>query len=79
MAKMKINILNKGDSVLFVNDRLIAVQRKNGEVDLIPMMLDNENNLPRIDTKNILTIAYGKNTVETVVDGDNGDIKITTF
>ncbi|MHB8065252.1 MAG: hypothetical protein ACYDG2_22020 [Ruminiclostridium sp.] len=79
MPKIKVNILNKGDSVLFVNDRLIAVQRKNGEVDLIPMIFDNENKLPRIDTKNILTIAYGKNTVETFTNGDNGEIKVTTF
>lgn len=79
MPRIKINILNKGDSVLFVNDRMIAVQRKNGEVDLIPMVLDNETNFPRIEIDNILTIAYGKNTVETIIDGDKGDVRVTTF
>lgn len=79
MPKIKINILNKGDSVLFVNDRMIAVQRKNGEVDLIPMVLDNETNFPRIEIDNILTISYGKNTVETIIDGDKGDVRVTTF
>lgn len=36
---MKINILNKGDKVLNVNENFIAVERKNGEVDIVPIML----------------------------------------
>jgi hypothetical protein len=79
MTKIKIKILNKGDSVLSVNERMIAVQRKNGEVDIIPLFFDLDSKLPRIDIENIITISYGKNNIETTIDGDNGDIKVTTF
>lgn len=75
---MKINVLKKGDKVLFVNQQFIAVQRKNGEVDLIPLLLD-EKNIPFVDIGNIVTISYGDNTIEASVDGENGEISITTF
>ena len=75
---MKIGILKKGDSVLFVNEQFIAIQRKNGEVDLIPLSL-NDTGLPILVTENIVTITYGDNTVEVTIDGEAGDISITTF
>ena len=37
---MKLGLMNKGDKVLFVNDRFVAIQRKNGEVDLIPFFFN---------------------------------------
>lgn len=37
---MKINILNKGDRVLNVTADFIAVERKNGEVDIVPIVKD---------------------------------------
>lgn len=75
---MKIKVLKKGDKVLFVNAHFIAVQRKNGEVDLIPIILD-ENGIPNISINNITTITYGDNAVEAIVDGENGEISIMTF
>lgn len=69
---MKIKILKKGDSVLSVSGNLISVQRKNGEVDIIPIVPD-ENNFPMIDTEHILTIAYGSNSIESAVQTDSGD------
>ena len=76
---MKIGILNKGDKVIAVNNQNIAVQRKNGEVDLIPITFD-EDNLPIIDREHIVTITYGNNTVEfDVTNDDGGSISITTF
>lgn len=79
MAKIKIKILNKGDSVISVTERMIAVQRKNGEVDIIPLIFNEPGQPPRVDIENIATISFGKNSVETIIEGDNGDIKFTTF
>ena len=79
MAKIRIKILNKGDSVISVTEKMVAVQRKNGEVDIIPLIFDDSGHPPRVDINNIVTISYGKNSIETVIEGDNGDIKVTTF
>ena len=71
---MKINVMSKGDKVLNVTSELVAIQRKNGEVDIIPLISDDSG--VRIDTKNIVTIGYGNNSVETeVIDG----VVITNF
>ena len=77
MAKIIIKILSKGDSVISVTEKMIAVQRKNGEVDIIPIISDG--NTMRIDIENIVTISYGNNSIEATLESDNGDIKITTF
>lgn len=71
---MKINVMSKGDKVLNVTSELVAIQRKNGEVDIIPLISDDSG--LRIDTGNIVTIGYGNNAVETeVIDG----VVITNF
>lgn len=71
---MKIKVMSKGDKVLNVTSELVAIQRKNGEVDIIPLISDESG--VRIDTENIVTIGYGNNSVETeVVDG----VVITNF
>lgn len=70
---MKIGILKKGDKVLTVTSEFIAVQRKNGEVDVIPLVKD-ETGL-RVDIEGIVTIGYGENIVEVSTD----DVVVTTF
>lgn len=71
---MKINVMSKGDKVLNVTSELVAIQKKNGEVDIIPLISDESG--IRIDTENIVTIGYGNNSVETeVIDG----VVITNF
>ena len=71
---MKINVMSKDDKVLNVTSELVAIQRKNGEVDIIPLISDESG--VRIDTENIVTIGYGNNSVETeVVEG----VVITNF
>ena len=70
---MKIGILKKGDKVINVTDDFIAVQRKNGEVDIIPMIKDKTG--LRVDTEGIVTIGYGENTVEV----STNDVVVTTF
>ena len=37
---LKIQILKKGDQVLNVTPEFIVVQRKNGEVDILPLIKD---------------------------------------
>ena len=70
---MKINVLKKGDRVISVTSEFVAVQRKNGEVDIIPLIRDGTG--LRVDIENIVTIGYGNNTVQAEVD----DIVVTTF
>ena len=70
---MKIGVLKKGDQVLNVTPEFIAVQRKNGEVDILPLVKD-EMGL-RVDIEKIVTIGYGNNTVQASTD----EIVVTTF
>ena len=70
---MTINILRKGDSVINVTSDFIAVERKGGEVDIIPIFKDGE--IIRVDPENIVTIGYGDNIAQTKA----GDVTITTF
>lgn len=70
---MTIGILKKGDHVINVTSEFIVVERKNGEVDLIPLSKDGETF--RIDSENIVTIGYGDN----IVQMQAGDVTITTF
>ncbi len=70
---MKIGILKKGDQVLNVTSEFIAIQRKNGEVDIVPMIKD-EMGL-RVDIENIVTIGYGNNIVQATAD----EVVVTTF
>lgn len=70
---MKIGIMKKGDKVISITSEFIAVERKNGEVDVIPIVSD-ETGL-RVDIEHIVTIGYGNNTVS--VESDN--VVVTTF
>ena len=71
---MRINVMNKGDKILNVTAELVAIQRKNGEVDVIPLVSGDAGIY--IDTGNIVTIGYGSNTV--VTEAENG-VVITNF
>ena len=70
---MKIGIMKRGDNVISITSEFIAVERKNGEVDVIPIVSD-ETGL-RVDIEHIVTIGYGNNTVS--VESD--DVVVTTF
>lgn len=70
---MTIGVLKKGDHVINVTSEFIAVERKNGEVDIIPLIRNGE--ALRVDSENIVTIGYGDNIVQTKA----GDVTITTF
>ena len=71
---MTIGILKKGDQVINVTAEFIAVQRKNSEVDIVPLIKD-ETGL-RVDSEGIITIGFGNNVVQTkTID----DVTVTTF
>lgn len=70
---MIIGVMKKGDHVINVTSELIAIQRKSGEVDILPLLRD-ETGL-RVNTEEIITIGFGNNTVQTEV----GDVTFTTF
>ena len=70
---MKINILKKGDSVLNVDKNFIAVKRKNGEVDIVPL-IEDETGL-RVNVSKIVTIGYGDN----IVTANVGDVTVINY
>lgn len=71
----KFEILKKGDTVLNVWEGNIAIQRKNGDVEILRYFLDN-NGFPRLDNNTILiTQGHGSITVES----NNNTIEVTTF
>lgn len=71
---MYLGLMKKGDKVIGVNSNHISIQRKNGEVDIIPLeMTDGEL---RIDTEHIITIGYGENVV--TYETETG-VQITNF
>ena len=57
-----INILKKGDEVLTINERFLAVKRKNGTVDIFSVMYNEANEL-LIDPVKAAVIGYGEGTV----------------
>ena len=71
---MKLGLMRKGDTVLSVSQDFVAIKRKKGEVDIIPIVRDGEG--WRLDLENIVSIGYGDNTVS--FENDFG-VQITTF
>ena len=39
---IKINILKKGDEVISLNEKFLAVKRKNGTVDVYNILFNND-------------------------------------
>ena len=71
---MVLGLLKKGDEVLNVTNDFVAIKRKKGEVDIIPIIKDGVS--WRVDFENIVTIGYGENTVS--FENENG-VHITNF
>lgn len=71
---MQINILKKGDQVISVTERFIAVRRKNGETDILPMGFDERGLY--IEQDKVIRIGYGSNSVEAE---DERGVKIINF
>lgn len=73
---IKANILKKGDEVLSITDRFLAIKRKNGEVDIFNLMYNDENEII-IDPVKTTVIGYGEGLVEKTLD--NSETTIFAF
>lgn len=71
---MVLGLLKKGDEVLNVTSEFVAIRRKRGEVDIVPIYKDCGS--WRVDYENVVTIGYGENTV--TYESENG-VRITNF
>ncbi len=71
---MVFSLLKKGDEVLNVTGEFVAIKRKKGEVDIVPIIKDGDS--WRVDSEKIVTIGYGDNTV--TFENENG-VRITNF
>lgn len=77
MAKLTLRILRSGDKVISVTNNSIAIERVNGEVEIIPVIID-ENGFPGIDTTHTLIISYGSGAAEVKMNEDS-DNEFTAF
>lgn len=67
---INIDILKKGDEVLTINERFLAVKRKNGSVDIYNIMYNEENEI-YVDPIKAAVIGFGEGTVgKTLEDGE---------
>lgn len=73
---VNINILKKGDEVLAITDRFLAVKRKNGEIDIFNVMFNEENEFI-VDPVKTASIGFGEGTVSKTVNG--GETTVYTF
>lgn len=73
---VSINILKKGDEVLAITDRFLAVKRKNGEVDIFNVMYSEENEFI-VDPVITASIGFGEGTVSKTMD--DGETTVYSF
>lgn len=73
---ININILKKGDEILSINERFLAVKRKNGTVDIFNIIYNEQNEL-MIDPLKAAVIGYGEGTVGKMLE--DGETTVYTF
>lgn len=73
---ININILKKGDEVLSINERFLAVKRKNGIVDIFNVMFNDQNEI-LIDPVKVAVIGFGEGTVSKELE--DGETTVYTF
>lgn len=71
-----ISILHKGDDVLCVNERFLAVKRKSGEVDIYKVLFSEKDEF-LIDPVKTATVGFGEGTVST--DMEDGETTLYSF
>lgn len=72
---LNINILRKGDDVLTINERFLAVKRKNGEIDIFNVYFNEEGIF--VDPVKTAVIGYGNGIIEKQLD--DGETTIFRF
>jgi len=73
---VKIDVLKKGDEVLAINDRFLAIKRKTGIVDIFNVLFTEENELT-IDPVKAAVIGYGEGLVSK--ESVDGETTVFTF
>lgn len=67
---IEVKLLNKGDSVLEINDKFLAIKRKNGDVDVYKVGFTEQDEL-MVDPIKTAVITYGDGVVsKTSEDGE---------
>ena len=72
---ININLLKKGDEVLSLNEKFLAVKRTDGTVDVYNVFFNEEGIY--VDPIKTATIGYGEGTVEKMLD--DGETRIVSF
>ena len=73
---IKINKKKKGDEVISLNEKFLAVKRKNGTVDVYNILF-NESGEMGIDPVKMAEIGFGEGLVEKTME--DGETKVFTF
>ena len=71
-----INILHKGDAVICINDRFLAIRRKNGEVDIFKVLFNDDGEF-LIDPVKTATLGFGEGTISTEME--DGETTVYAF
>lgn len=69
---VSINLLNKGDNVLFINDQFLAIKRKNGTVDIYDVVFGEQGII--VDPVRKTCIGFGNGTVEIQTEENQGKV-----
>lgn len=72
---ININVLKKGDEVLTINEKFLAVKRKDGTVDIYNVFFNEEGIY--VDPIRSAIIGYGEGMVEKLLD--DGETRIVEF
>lgn len=72
---ININVLKKGDEVLTINEKFLAIKRKDGTVDIYNVFFYEEGIY--VDPIRSAIIGYGEGMIEKLLD--DGETKIVEF
>ena len=73
---IKINILKKGDEVISITERFVAIKKKNGRVEIYNVYFNDKNEL-YADPIAATIIDYGEGNLEKKLD--DGETTIINF
>ncbi|MGG2041288.1 hypothetical protein [Burkholderia gladioli] len=76
--RIKIEALEKGDEIIGFSENRIAIKKETGELEILTLTFD-ENNVPRIDERNILITFKTGSTIKSSIVDDSGSFEIGSF
>ena len=78
MQQVKIELLETGDEAIGFSNDMLAVKKKNGEVELFKFDTDADG-LPRLADKSILITFGDKNSKKITISNDDNSVEVGTF